>query len=70
MHRLVLGAVFGFEKNEFAGAGRVQELEDNGSRETTEKSAPEDLAREVCADLDIVSFDAAIEHDDAIPLRS
>jgi len=57
MYGLVLGAVFGFEENEFAGSGWVQKLEDDGSSKTAEKSAPEDFAWEVRADLDTVSSD-------------
>ena len=55
VHRLVLGSVFGLEEDKFAGASRIEKLQDDRRSQTAEESSPKDLAWEVCADLRAVS---------------
>ena len=55
VRRLVLGSVFGLEEDKFAGASRIEKLQDDRRSQTAEESSPKDLAWEVCADLRSVS---------------
>jgi hypothetical protein len=55
VHRLVFDSVFGLEKDKFASASRIEELQDDRRSQTAEESSPKDLAWEVCADLRMVS---------------
>jgi hypothetical protein len=55
VYRLVFGPVFGLEEDKFAGASRIEKLQDDRRSQTAEKSSPKNLAWEVCADLRVVS---------------
>lgn len=55
VHRLVFSPVVSFKQDKFASTSGIEELQNDCCSQATKKSAPKDLAWEVCADLNIVS---------------